>query len=111
MQSNVHCKTTPGDDALSGYEILPPRCTHHDMKFKILTGICASIAVLLGVASYWLFYLTDGHYAISKPDGSILYVFSAPKGWFIFVADLLIALLLLWAAYAFFRRSRRQAAR
>ena len=81
------------------------------MKFKILTGICASIAVLLGVASYWLFYLTDGHYAISKPDGSILYAFSAPKGWFIFVADLLIALLLLWAAYAFFRRSRRQAAR
>ena len=80
------------------------------MKLKILAGISAFISVLLGVASYWLFYLTDGRYAISRPDGSILYAFSAKKGWFIFVADVLIALLLLWAAYASFRRSKRQAA-
>jgi hypothetical protein len=81
------------------------------MKLKILAGISAFIAVVLGVASIWLFHLTDGRYAISRPDGSIRYAFSAPKAWFIFGADVLIAFLFLWAACAFFSRSRRQVAR
>jgi len=85
--------------------------THHIMKLKILAGVSALLALLCGAASYWLFQLTDGHYAISRADGSILYVFSTSRGWCIFTADVLIALLLLWATYAFLRRSRRQDAR
>jgi hypothetical protein len=81
------------------------------MKHKILAGISVIIALLLGAASFWLFRLTDGRYALSRHDGSILYHFSAPKGWLVFLADVLIALLLMWVAYAVFRRSKRQALR
>ena len=84
---------------------------HHIMTLRILAGISALLASFCGAASYWLFHLTDGHYAISGPDGSILYVFSTSRGWFIFSADVLIGFVLLWAAYAFFRRSRGRGAR
>jgi hypothetical protein len=78
------------------------------VKLKIIAGISGLLALSFGAASYWLFHLTDGHYAISGPDGSILYVFTSSRGWFVFSADVLIALVLLWAAYAFLRRSTRQ---
>ena len=84
---------------------------HHIVRLRILAGISALLALWCGVASYWLFRLTDGHYAIGGRDGSILYVFSTSRGWFIFTADVLIGFVLLWAAYAFLWRSRRQAAR
>ncbi len=79
------------------------------MKLKVLAGISALLALVFGAASYWSFKLTDGHYAISRPDGSILYVFTTSRGWLFFTADVLIALVLLWAAYAFLRRSIRRA--
>jgi hypothetical protein len=85
---------------------------HHSLTLKILAGISALLALWFGAASYWLFYLTDGKHAIGRlRDGSIIYVFSKSRGWFIFTADVLIGFVLLWAAYAFLRRSRRQAAK
>lgn len=78
------------------------------IKLKILAAISGFIACLLGVATYPLYHLTSGMYAISGPDGSILYHFSTSKGWFIFGADVMAALLLVWATYVFLKRSSRK---
>ena len=78
---------------------------------RILAAISALLGLIFGAASYWLFYFTDGHYGIMGPDGRILYGITTSRGWFIFSADVLITLVLLWAAYALLRRSRRHAPR
>jgi hypothetical protein len=74
---------------------------------KILAAISALIASFLGVASYWLFQLTDGHYAIFKTDGTFVYLITARRAQFIVGYDVGIAFLLVWASYAMFKRSRR----
>lgn len=78
---------------------------------KLLAVISVFIASFLGIASYWLFQLTDGNYAIFKTDGSFVYGITARRGRFIFGYDVGIALLLVWASYAMFQRSRRDIVR
>ncbi|HEX5219768.1 MAG TPA: permease prefix domain 1-containing protein [Verrucomicrobiae bacterium] len=75
---------------------------------KLLAVTSALLALMFGAVSYWLFYLTDGRYAISRPDGSILYVVTTTRGWLIFLSDVLITLVLLWVASRLLKRSRRR---
>ena len=81
------------------------RITHRTMK-KILAIIMALLGLILGVAAYWLFFLINGNYAITRRDGTPLYGISTSRGLLIFVADLVVALLLLWLAFRLFRRDR-----